>query len=119
MKFPILNSLTYPNKQKNIFGYLDFGKLSTLSFADVDYKKYPLLKIAYQAAREGGSYGCVLNAANEVAVNSFLKEEIKFTEISVICEKVLNIHRVIQKPDIETIIETDKWSRNKAKEFIN
>ena len=82
MRHPILYALTYPDRVDTRFGRLDLTKLSGLTFEAPDMEKFPCLALAYEALRMGGIAPCVLNAANERAVELFLAREIKFTEIS-------------------------------------
>lgn len=82
MRHPILYALTYPDRVDTRFGRLDFTKISPLTFEEPDTEKFPCLKLAYDALRMGGIAPCVLNAANEKAVELFLNRQIKFTEIS-------------------------------------
>lgn len=82
MRHPILYALTYPERLETRFGRLDFTKIQPLTFEEPDFEKFPCLKLAYDALKKGGIAPCVLNAANEKAVELFLNGQIKFTEIS-------------------------------------
>lgn len=82
MRHPILYALTYPERLETRFGRLDFTKIQPLTFEEPDFEKFPCLKLAYDALKMGGIAPCVLNAANEKAVELFLNRQIKFTEIS-------------------------------------
>lgn len=119
MKFPIQNALTFPNILSNTFDRLNFGKLKSLTFAEIDYDKYPLLKIAYECGKSGGTYPTVLNASNEVAVNEFIKGKIKFTEIYKVISNVLDIHNNNVEPTIKDIINVDISTRKISLEIIN
>ncbi len=114
MRLPIQYSLTYPERRISNIPGVDFVKLKQLSFEKPDLKKFPCLALAYEAAREGGSVPCVLNAVNEVCVKAFLNEEIKFPQIPQIIEKVLAKHKKIVSPNLDEIISSDKWAREQA-----
>ncbi len=90
--------------------------MSLIGF-DPRWKDFPCLEMAYAAGRAAGTMPCVLNAANEVAVESFLKEKIGFMDIPRICEKVMSEHKTIPKPDLDDILDTDNWARSRAREF--
>ncbi|HKL76597.1 MAG TPA: 1-deoxy-D-xylulose-5-phosphate reductoisomerase [Halanaerobiales bacterium] len=116
MKTPIQSVLTYPNKIKGEVESLDLFEIGQLNFKKPDFNKFPNLKLAYEAGKKGGSMPIVLNAANEVAVNLFLNKKISFLEISEIIEKTLGKHQKINFPNIDDIMEIDKWARKNAKE---
>lgn len=97
---------------------LDFTKLNGLHFRELDLRKYPCLSLAYESIKKGGSAPCVLNRSNEEAVYSFLRGEIKYTDISKIVSYVLDEHQVIISPTKEDIITIDKWAKNKSDEII-
>ena len=97
---------------------LDFTKLNGLHFRKLDLERYPCLSLAYEAIRKGGSAPCVLNRSNEEAVYSFLKGEIKYTDISKVVQEVLSAHEVISSPTKEDIIKVDTWAKNKSEEII-
>lgn len=108
MKMPILYALTYPRHFDSGIDELDLTNLD-LSFREVSYERYPLLKAAYEAGIKGGLYPVVLNAANEIAVSLFLEEKIKFLDIEkIVLNSLNNFKENIENPTIEQIIETDK-----------
>ncbi len=82
-----------------------------LTFQAPDKEKFPCLELAYGAAKTGGTMPAVMNAANEIAVAAFLDHKISFTQIPEIIRGVMDAHRVTAKPDIEALIEADRWSR--------
>ena len=116
MRTPIQSVLTYPNKVKSEVKSLDLFEVGQLNFKKPDFNKFPNLKLAFKAGKDGGSMPIVLNAANEVAVDLFLNKKISFLEISEIIEKTLEKHQKINFPDIDEIMEIDKWARKTAKE---
>jgi 1-deoxy-D-xylulose-5-phosphate reductoisomerase len=113
MRIPIQYALTYPERiSTNGLGRLDLTQVKALSFLKPDPKRFPCLHFGYEAKRTGGTLPAVLNAANEVAVEKFLAEEISFTDIPKKIEKVMKKHTVVPKPDLEDILEADAWARN-------
>lgn len=121
MKLPIQYAITYPERRACAVKPMDFLKLAKLDFVKPDFKKFPCLELAFDSARKGGSYPCALNAANEVAVESFLKGGIGFCDIPRIIAKVLSLHRPISSviPSFSDISEIDEWARVKAQEVIS
>ena len=121
MRIPIQYALSYPERlpAPAAFKALDFYRLKTLNFAKPDFKKFPCLKLAYQAACDGGTTPCVLNAANEVSVSEFLKRRLRFTFIPLVIEKVLARHRNIKNPGLKDILAADNWARRQASNIIN
>jgi 1-deoxy-D-xylulose-5-phosphate reductoisomerase len=85
-------------------------KVSQLTFEAPEMERFPCLRLAYEAARIGGTMPTVLNAANEVAVHLFLKEQIPFTAIASFVEQTMQAHTP-QQPTLETILEADQWAR--------
>lgn len=118
MRIPIQYALTYPKRIKTQIESLDLAKLSILTFEKPDTINFPCLKLAYDAIREGGTMPTVLNGANEILVDFFLKDMIKFNDIPKYIDKVMNIHNNIKSPNLNDIIEVDKWSRKKIIELI-
>lgn len=114
MRLPIQYALTYPERIQSQVASINFSKISSLTFAPPDLDKFPCLDIAYQAAREGGSFPCVLNAVNEECVEAFLRGKIKLTGIAKILDKVLNLHHKIDKPSLDEILMADNWAREEA-----
>lgn len=118
MRLPIQYALTYPQRQDKNRYNLDFKKIRTLTFRPPDRKKFPCLQIAYEAAKKDQTYPAVLNAANEIAVDSYLNRTLKFTLIPEIVEKVLAAHKPVSRPKLEDILATDLWAREEAKNLI-
>jgi len=114
MKVPISYALTYPKRFDSQFEKLDLAKISTLTFENPDLETFKCLSLAYKAIKIGGSMPAVLNAANEIAVDRFLKEEINWLDIPVIIENTMNAYTVKYKFTIDEILEADKWARNFA-----
>ncbi|MGQ3684802.1 MAG: 1-deoxy-D-xylulose-5-phosphate reductoisomerase [Candidatus Loosdrechtia sp.] len=111
MKVPIQYALTYPERKTLKVKSFDLSYIGHLTFKKPDMKKFPALRLGYQAARDGGTTGAVLNAANEIAVQAFLNGQIRFTEIVSYVEKVINNHHFIKNPCLEEILAADAWAR--------
>jgi len=118
MRIPIQYALTYPFRLVSNLKPLDFFKLKKINFQKPNMKRFPCLRLAIEAAGERGSMPCVLNAADEVAVDAFLNKKIDFTDIPRIITQVMNRHRKITNPDLKEILATDTWARNEAKRII-
>lgn len=114
MRLPIQYALTYPERFPNPLKRLDLIKIKKLTFQKPDTKRFPCLKLAYKAARIGGTAPAVLNAANEIAVSLFLKRKIGFMKIPKMIEKVLKRHKPIKKPTLDEILKADAWARKEA-----
>ncbi|MBC8313346.1 MAG: 1-deoxy-D-xylulose-5-phosphate reductoisomerase [Candidatus Cloacimonetes bacterium] len=107
MKIPIQFALSYPDRIATTGKFTDISKLPNLTFRKVNYKKFPLLKLAYQVGKTGGIMPTIFNSANEAAVSLFMKKRIKFTDIGKIVEKSLARENVTN-PDLETIFAVDQ-----------
>ena len=118
MKTPIAYGLGWPNRIDGGVEELDFLKLSQLHFEEVDNEKFPSLKLAYQALTMGGLMPTVLNAANEVAVEAFLQQKIKFTQIADVVAKTLDQFSVSPAHDLDVILAADQESRVQAQGVI-
>ena len=109
MRIPIALAFSYPSRLESSADRLDFFKEGrNLTFEEVDWNVFKCVKLAYQASKQGGSYPVVLNGANEVLVENFLKGKIGFLDIQNIIEEVLDQHNPIYKLDLETILMVDK-----------
>lgn len=119
MRVPILYALTYPDRLTTDLPRLDLLKHHTLTFSEPDVKKFRNLALAYDALREGGNMPCILNAANEVAVNAFLTEKITFTRMPDVVEYAMTNTEFSSSPDMEFLEISDKSARNNADNYIN
>ncbi|MEK7818322.1 MAG: 1-deoxy-D-xylulose-5-phosphate reductoisomerase [Bacteroidota bacterium] len=115
MKIPIQYALTFPKRALSNFNRIDFTKLNSLNFFEPDFKKFPSLQIAFDAVKAGGIIPTILNAANEIAVEKFLKKEIAFNKIPFVIENTITKFTNIVSPNIKDIIETDKIARETAR----
>lgn len=118
MKIPIQYCLTYPERVKSEGKNLQLDQIAALEFFKADTEKFPNLKYAYTAGKAGGTFPAVLNAANEIAVYSFLKGEIPFLAMSRVVASVLDQHQNIVEPDLEAVLESDQEARRLALEVI-
>jgi 1-deoxy-D-xylulose-5-phosphate reductoisomerase len=118
MKGPIAYALTYPDRLRNVMPGLELDTVESLTFRKPDFECFPCLSYAYRALDAGGTLPSVLNAANEVAVNAFLKGIIRFPEIPHVINKTMDQHSLISETGLDVILEADKWARKKAKEII-
>jgi 1-deoxy-D-xylulose-5-phosphate reductoisomerase len=115
MRFPIQYALSYPDRLPNpTLPKLDWSQISSLKFEQPNYNIYPCLKLAIEAGKRGGTYPAVLCAADEVAVDLFLKKQLRFTGIAQLTEKVLGQHQNTENPQLEDIWEADGWAREQA-----
>lgn len=122
MATPIALTMSYPERIDAGVKALDFTKLNELTFMDVDYQRYPCLKLAMDACFIGQHATTSLNAANEIAVDSFLKGKIRFTDIATINEIVLSkVHgrHAVDVTSLESLIELDNESRSIAQLAVN
>ncbi|HZV47762.1 MAG TPA: 1-deoxy-D-xylulose-5-phosphate reductoisomerase [Thermodesulfovibrionales bacterium] len=118
MKGPIAYALTYPQRIDNVIDGLSLHEIGTLTFKKPKKISFPCLSYAYRALEAGGTMPSVLNAANEVAVNAFLKGIIRFTEIPVIIKKTMGEHTVRSDTELHAVIEADQWARKTAERVM-
>lgn len=118
MKLPIQYALSFPKRWDNAFGQLDLIKASPLTFEEPDVATFPLLKIAVECGKAGGTAPCAFNAANEEAVYAFLAGKIRFLDIASVVSETLDMHENINTPTIEDIESVDEMSRNCARFLI-
>ena len=118
MKGPIAYALTYPKRLKNAITGLELDTVESLTFRKPDFECFPCLSYAYRALEAGGTMPSVLNAANEVAVNAFLKKMIRFPAIPHVIKKTMDHHSLISETGLDVILKADKWARKKAQEII-
>ena len=119
MRLPIQFALSYPKRLKSDFPRFDFANFPALTFEKPDMETFRNLALSFEALGRGGNMPCVLNAANEVAVAEFLKDQIGFLEMSDLVEQCLAKMKFINNPTLEDYVNTDMETRIKAKELIN
>ncbi|MBI3601900.1 MAG: 1-deoxy-D-xylulose-5-phosphate reductoisomerase [Candidatus Omnitrophica bacterium] len=118
MRLPIQYALTYPQRLDTGLKPLDLVQWQSLTFQKPNLKKFPALGLALEVAQKGGTLPCVLNAADEEAVDAFLKEKINFTSIYKVVEKVVRRHKIEKKPSLFDIYAADEWARQEARTIL-
>jgi len=118
MRLPIQHALYYPERKENKLSKLDLGNISKLCFYKPDEKKFPCFRLARQARKTGGTMTTVLNGANEIAVEAFLKNDIKFLEIPLVIKEVMHRHKVMLDPSLKEILAEDIWAKEEARKII-
>jgi len=118
MKTPIAYALSYPERLSLELPQLDLCALGTLTFEKPDTERFSCLSLAYQALERGGTAPAVLNAANEIAVDAFLKGEIGFLEIPGVLRATLDTHQSAPLRHIDEVLRADRWGRAAARRFI-
>ena len=118
MRTPIAYGLAWPERIEAGVAPLSLTQLAALSFSEPDFARFPCLSLAFAAAKAGGTAPTVLNAANEIAVASFLDEGMPYLHIPLVVEKVLNTLPVVNADSIECILDIDVQARKVARDFI-
>lgn len=118
MRLPIQYAFSYPKRESLSGERLNFMKCNTLTFEAPDTKRFRNLALAYEALHRGGNMPCIVNAANEVVVASFLKDQISFLGMSNVIEKTMERVTFIQTPTYEDYVETDALTRRVAAEMV-
>lgn len=119
MKLPIQYAMAFPQRIANQFPRYDFRSVRNLTFEDPDVKTFRNLALAMEALERGGNLACVMNAANEIVVYSFLRNRINFLDMTTIIEKTMQHVPFIQHPTLEDYFESDAAARNFAADQIN
>jgi 1-deoxy-D-xylulose-5-phosphate reductoisomerase len=119
MRYPIQYALSYPQRLETPLASLEFGRLQRLEFEEPDFERLPCLELAFHAARQQGGLPCALNAADEVAVEEFLKGRIRFTDIHRVVEQVLAPHSRQHLARIEEVLDFDQAVRKETRQIIN
>jgi 1-deoxy-D-xylulose-5-phosphate reductoisomerase len=119
MRVPILYALSYPDRFTSDLPRLDFSDYKTLTFSDPEINKFRNLSLAFKALRKGGNMPCILNAANEIAVNAFLTEKIGFLQMSDLVEYTMDNSFFSSSPDLDFLESTDRSTREIALNYIN
>lgn len=114
MKLPIQYALGFPKRLKSDFPRFDFINYPNLTFEKPDLETFRNLGLAFEALKKGGNMPCILNAANEIAVDAFLKDKIGFLEMSDIISYCMQTIPFVEKPTIDDYIDTDKSTRQAA-----
>ena len=117
MKLPIQYALTYPERTEGLSPKIDWKQNLNLSFEPPDVEAFPALELGYEVARRGGSCGVVLNAANEMAVERFLKQDLSFGDIPGVCRAVLEAHDFDPAPSLSELMRLDNWAREETRQW--
>lgn len=119
MHLPIHYALYWPErKPSKAVPLLDLIKTGSLTFEEPDFDRFPCLRLAAEAAAKDNTLPCVLNAANEIFVDAFLKKRIRFLEISEYIQRVLELHQPVTPTSLDDILEADRWAREAANELL-
>ena len=118
MRLPIQYALTYPDRVASGFPRVDFYELARLTFEKPDMDTFRGLKLAFEAGRTGGTMPCIMNAANEVAVEAFLQGEAGFLDIYTSIEKAMEAGDIVYQPDLEQLLAADRWAREFTREGL-
>jgi 1-deoxy-D-xylulose-5-phosphate reductoisomerase len=118
MRLPIQYALTYPDRVAGPAGRLNWRDLGAWNFEQPDYETFPALQLGYEVARQGGTCGAVLNAANEAAVSRFLAGELRFLDITRACRAVLDHHHYCARPTLADLNAIDRWARQEVSRWI-
>ncbi len=119
MNLPIHYAFFFPERIKSDFKRMSFSEINSLTFEKPDKDTFRNLTLAYEAMNKGGNMACILNAANEIMVEAFLSDKIKFLQIAELNEKCMNAVSFIQKPTLEDYVNTDIETRKIAATFIH
>ncbi|MEG1737601.1 MAG: 1-deoxy-D-xylulose-5-phosphate reductoisomerase [Odoribacter sp.] len=118
MRLPIQYALTFPERIDADFGRLDFRISPSLTFEEPDRKTFRNLELAYEAMNKGGNMPCILNAANEIAVEAFLQEKLSFIRMSDLIEETMQRVSFLPNPMLEDLMATDTESRRIAQSLM-
>jgi 1-deoxy-D-xylulose-5-phosphate reductoisomerase len=118
MRIPISYALSFPQRLPLNLSPLNLSQSGALTFSHPDPERFPCLKLAYRSIEIGETMPTILNAANEVAVNTFLEGSIKFTDIPLLIQRVMEDHEVKPVHTIEDILKADHWARERSKAIL-
>lgn len=118
MRVPIAHAMAWPERFESGVEPLNIFDVRQMDFEEPDLDRFPCLRLAYEAIKAGGIMPTVLNASNEVAVEEFLNERIKFTDIALIIEKTMSFFTADAADSLETILNVDKQAREKAHQIL-
>jgi len=110
MRIPIQYALTYPHRLPYVENDFSFESIHQLTFEKPDYQKFPCIRLAYDCLDSGGSFPVVLNVANDILVDAFLKGQIQFTNISEYIRDALETHEYLKEPDLTDIKFLTEWT---------
>lgn len=114
MRLPIQFALSYPRRWDGPAHRFDLTEPLQLDFTPADEVRFPALRLGHEVARQGGTTGAVLNAANEAAVALFLDRQLGFTDIVPVCQAILKHHNYDPTPTLEELVKLDRWAREEV-----
>jgi len=114
MRLPIQYALTYPERVAGPTRRLDWRQMSQWTFEQPDHETFPSVELGYEVARQGGTCGAVLNAANEAAVGRFLAGQLRFLDIPRACRTILDHHNYSARPTLTELAAVDRWARQEV-----
>ncbi len=117
MRHAIQYALSFPDRKPTELAPLDLAKLSQLNFEAPDLERFPCLDLAYRALKTGGTLPAAMNAANEIAVEAFLGDKIRLSDIPKIIEGVMDAHETLAAANLEIVLQTDVWARQFAEKI--
>jgi 1-deoxy-D-xylulose-5-phosphate reductoisomerase len=118
MRIPISYALSFPHRLPLDLPPLDLSRIGGLTFFPPDPERFPCLRLAYRSLEIGETMPAILNAANEIAVNAFLEGSLKFTEVPLLLQRVMEEHEVKLVHTIEDILRADQWARERSKAIL-
>lgn len=118
MRLPIQYAMAWPERLGPSWNRLDFRALGSLTFEEPRRSLFPCLDYGYEAGRRGGTMPCALNAANEVAVELFLKEQVRFDQIHEIISRTMELHPFVPTPTLQDLLDADAWCRACARDLV-
>ena len=119
MRIPIQYALSYPERWSAPVEPMNFWDIAKIEFSQPDIETFPCLRLAYEAGKAGGSLPCVMNAANEVAVEAFLQDKIAYLDIARSIEQTLEVHRVEPVECLEQLVDLDQKARVYTRRLIS
>ena len=119
MKLPIQYACSYPERWDAPVARLDLAAAGKLEFHEPDLDRFPCLRLAYRALESGPSHAVVLNAANEVAVASYLEEKISFVSIPRVIEQAMDAHSAVPVATLAQVREVDRSARDYSRKLLS
>ena len=119
MRMPIQYALTFPERCPSTVEPCDLTKVERLEFREVDSKRFPCLELGYSAVRKNGTATAVLSGADEVVVDSFLGEQLRFKDIPFILNKILTEYKPVPSPTLDQLIKEEKWAKDYTRRLID
>lgn len=119
MRTPISYAMRYPERLPLDLPSLDLTEVGNLTFCRPDHDRFPCLRLGYDSLRIGGTMPAAMNAANEIAVEAFLQNGIRFTDISGIIRSTMDAHSPQDVESVEVALDADRWAREKAESLVH